>query len=74
MRRMFCFTAFAIFVAGISANAPTASAEQRGQIQICHIPGGNTVNGRTIMVDVHALPAHLAHGDYVGACGLVIPL
>lgn len=68
MRRTFCFTTLAMLVAGISANAPMASAQQRGQIQICHIPPGNTVNARTIMVDVHAVPAHLAHGDFVGAC------
>jgi len=73
MRRTFCFTTLAILIAGLSANAPTASAQQRGQIQICHIPPGNPINARTITIDVHALPGHLAHGDYVGGCDVLIP-
>ena len=40
--------------------AGTASAEQR-LIEICH-------KGRTISVDVHAVPAHLEHGDRLGSC------
>ncbi|HLG35958.1 MAG TPA: T9SS type A sorting domain-containing protein, partial [Bacteroidia bacterium] len=31
------------------------------KVQICH-------NGNTICVDESAVPAHLAHGDYVGGC------
>ena len=71
MTRTFCCTTLVMLIVGTSANAPMAGAQQREQIQICHI---NPVNARTIMVDVHALPTHLAHGDYVGACDVVIPL
>jgi hypothetical protein len=42
-------------------SAGTASADQQ-LIQICH-------KGQTISVDVHAVPAHLAHGDLLGPCG-----
>ena len=35
---------------------------------ICHIPPGNPSNAHTINVDNSAVPAHLAHGDYLGEC------
>lgn len=37
-------------------------------VTICHIPPGNPSNAHTITISVNALPAHLAHGDNVGAC------
>ena len=70
MRQTIFCASLAIFVAAISANAPLARAARPEQIQICHIPPGNPEKARTIMVDDHALPAHLAHGDYFGPCGL----
>jgi hypothetical protein len=61
-RRVFSsvlWTAFcSCFVLGLSAG--TASAEKR-HVEICH-------NGRLISVDVHAVPAHLEHGDILGTC------
>jgi hypothetical protein len=39
-----------------------ASATRRHKVQICH-------KGKTIEVDEHAVPAHLAHGDTLGPCG-----
>jgi hypothetical protein len=51
-------------VLGLSAG--TASAQER-LIEICH-------KGKTIMVDVHAVPAHLQeHGDLLGPCGAPAP-
>jgi parallel beta-helix repeat protein len=35
---------------------------------MCHIPPGNPENPQTIMISTNAFPAHLAHGDYEGAC------
>jgi hypothetical protein len=35
---------------------------------ICHIPPGNPENAHTIVVGAPAVPAHLAHGDTLGAC------
>lgn len=36
-------------------------ASERHKVNVCH-------NGHTIRVDFHAVPAHLAHGDYLGRC------
>ena len=44
----------ACVVLGLSAG--TASAAQDHKIDICH-------KGKTISVDIHAVPAHLEHGD-----------
>lgn len=38
------------------------------QVTLCHIPPGNPDNAKTITVGASAVPAHLAHGDYLGAC------
>ena len=35
---------------------------------ICHVPPGNPSNAHTIEVGAPAVPAHLAHGDTLGAC------
>jgi len=39
-----------------------------GKVAICHIPPGNPDNAHTITVAAPAADAHLAHGDYLGAC------
>ena len=39
-----------------------------GWVVICHIPPGNPDNAHTIGVKHAALRAHLAHGDFEGAC------
>ncbi len=39
-----------------------------GKQMICHIPPGNPANMHTINVGKPAIPAHLAHGDKLGAC------
>jgi hypothetical protein len=46
----------------VMLSARTASADQDHKIKICH-------KGQTIEVDVHAVPAHLDHGDVLGDCG-----
>jgi LPXTG-motif cell wall-anchored protein len=48
--------------------APAAAGPDDGKITICHVPPGNPANAHTIEISVNALPAHLAHGDTVGAC------
>jgi hypothetical protein len=53
-------------------NIPTAATVRnqldQGWVTICHFPPGNPANVQTITISVNALPAHLAHGDYVGSC------
>ncbi len=48
--------------------ASTRAQLDQGWVTICHIPPGNPANMHTITISVNALPAHLAHGDYVGDC------
>ena len=38
------------------------------KVNICHVPPGNPSNAHTISVSQSAVPAHLAHGDTLGAC------
>ena len=51
----------------IFAAAPNA-AKAESNVTICHIPPGDPANAHTTIVDDHSLPAHLAHGDQLGAC------
>jgi hypothetical protein len=53
----------------ISGSA-VAYAGGGGKVDVCHIPPGNPANAHTINVSVNAVPAHLAHGDNLGACGV----
>ncbi|MCZ6654091.1 MAG: right-handed parallel beta-helix repeat-containing protein [Planctomycetota bacterium] len=47
---------------------PCADDDGDGRVTICHLPPGNLNNARTIIVNMRALPAHLAHGDFCGPC------
>lgn len=38
------------------------------KVTICHIPGGDFSKAKTLSIGKSALPAHLAHGDIIGAC------
>jgi hypothetical protein len=35
---------------------------------VCHIPPGNPANRHTICIGNPGVPAHLAHGDFIGSC------
>jgi prepilin-type N-terminal cleavage/methylation domain-containing protein len=39
-----------------------------GKVDICHLPPGNPGNTQDLNVALSAVSAHLAHGDWVGAC------
>jgi len=40
------------------------------KVIVCHIPPGQNANAHSITVSERAVPAHLAHGDTVGSCGV----
>lgn len=45
------------------------TADDKGKkVTLCHIPPGNPAGKNTIIVGESAVKAHLAHGDYLGAC------
>jgi hypothetical protein len=50
-----------------AAIAGIASAGTK--VTICHIPPGNPANFQQITIDSAAVPAHLAHGDFVPPTG-----
>lgn len=52
----------------IGNNGTTASSSSPNKVIICHIPPGNPDNKQTLEVNINALNAHLAHGDYLGSC------
>lgn len=58
---------FAILLAVLAVSG-VAVADSQGKVDVCHIPPGNPANAHTINVSVNAVPAHLAHGDFLGAC------
>jgi hypothetical protein len=51
------------------AATPVASPPAGDKVTLCHRPPGNPRNAHTITVGAAAVPAHLAHGDTLGACG-----
>jgi len=40
---------------------------------VCHLTHSKKKPSHTINVSVNAVPAHLAHGDTLGACGVAAP-
>jgi slime mold repeat-containing protein len=62
-------TASVVLMAGIGVLSNDARADAIGKVQICHFPPGNPDNFHTLTVGAPAVPAHLAHGDFLGACG-----
>ena len=50
-----------------AAIAGIASADGT-KVTICHFPPGNHANFQQISIDAAGVPAHLAHGDFLGPC------
>lgn len=44
------------------------SIDEVKKTTICHVPPGNPMNAHTLCVGTPSVEAHLAHGDYLGAC------
>ena len=58
--------------------APTAPGSSMGiqsavagAVTICHLPLSNPGIAHTMAISANAVSAHLAHGDLLGACGLI---
>lgn len=59
------FSALLLLVLFGAVTQPVYATEHK--VSICH------KEKNTLVVDSHAVPAHLAHGDVLGACGPVDP-
>jgi hypothetical protein len=42
--------------------------QYQSRVTICHVTGSKKHPAHTITVSSKAVPAHLAHGDHLGAC------
>ena len=58
----------ALLLFGLAWLATQAFAAPAPKVDVCHVPPGNPANFHTISVSGNALPAHLAHGDFLGPC------
>lgn len=65
MRSLNKIVAFTVLTILLAAGAAQA---KKPKVDVCHVPPGNPDNFHTITVSVNAVPAHLAHGDFIGAC------
>lgn len=62
-------TLLSTLIAGFAMQAaPEPVHAGTPKVTICHKPPGNPANAHTISVNVHAWPAHKAHGDSLGDC------
>ena len=72
MKRILFLSTMSLFVAGLAGNAPLALADQPDyKVVICHVPPGNPDHAFSIVIDYHAVTAHLDHGDYLGGCDVL---
>ncbi|HEY0977401.1 MAG TPA: hypothetical protein VGE21_08015 [Flavobacteriales bacterium] len=40
------------------------------KVLVCHVPPGNPANAHTICISPNGVPAHLAHGCFLGPCSM----
>jgi cysteine-rich repeat protein len=57
-----------VLTCGAALSVSGSDARACKRVTICHFPPGNEANGHTIRVGSASVGAHLAHGDYLGAC------
>jgi hypothetical protein len=65
--------AIALVIVLASLSAVASATVGNDKVSICHIPPGNPDNTHVITVSVHAVAAHLAHGDNLGSCDAFPP-
>lgn len=66
--KKFLFLPAVLLIFGTPASYELRAASGDHKVFICHIPPGNPDNRHEILIDFHAVPAHLAHGDTEGSC------
>ena len=49
------------------------TVQNNGKVAVCHLPPGNPNNTQNLSVNENAVKAHLAHGDWLGACNACSP-
>ena len=49
-----------------------AAKTKPAKVSVCHIPPGNPGNAHIISVGAPAVPAHLAHGDALEVCLIIL--
>jgi hypothetical protein len=58
-----------VAAAGLPSGAPAAASQYEKKVTICHRTGPKKApKFHTIRVSRNAVPAHLKHGDAIGAC------
>jgi hypothetical protein len=64
-------TSYVLLLALLAFGAPAWAAK----VEICHLdsytPNQTVSNGHNITISEYALPAHLAHGDFLGDCNAI---
>jgi len=66
-------TGYAARLVSFTHTSPTAAQYPNEKVTICHHTHSQKNPTVTITVSVHALPAHLKHGDTEGACAPTAP-
>jgi hypothetical protein len=67
-------TGYAARIVAFAHTSPTAAQYPPSKVTICHHTHSQKNPFVTITVSVHALPAHLKHGDTIGPCQQNVPV
>jgi hypothetical protein len=69
MQRALLLAVLACLMGAVAGQQPAASAKPSySKVVICHVPPDDPDNAHVLVVNLRAVRAHLAHGDYLGEC------